>query len=235
MGDAGSVLETWLSPRHLRADGGEVRSALGQGRPVALDDFLLPDRLADVRGVYAESGWQDVCGIRAASEHDVDLGTWRATPDAQRLYHYEELLRTAPGRELEPAMLSSVRLRMMFGTAAFMGWLGGLTGLALGASQPGRPRRMRAGHYLRSHSDQVLERTLCMVLYLHEAWAEGLGAAFEMSGGGQVTRIDPLPGRLLLFRPLPGTAHRVLPFGPAAAWERRSLSHWYAAPIRDEA
>jgi hypothetical protein len=36
---------------------------------------------------------------------------------------------------------------------------------------------------------------------------------------------------MLLFRPLPGVAHYVAGFGPAAAgWERHSLSNWYAVP-----
>jgi Rps23 Pro-64 3,4-dihydroxylase Tpa1-like proline 4-hydroxylase len=200
--------------------------------PVALDDFLIPRRLADLREVYAEAGgWQDVCGTYQTHE-GVDVETWRATPDAQRLFHYEELFRAAPGRELSNGVVASVRLRMMFGHPAFIDWLGELTGLQVGASQPSRPRRMRRGHYLRSHSDHVLERTLCLVLYLHETWTQELGAAFEMvHAGRRAARVDPLPSRLLLFRPLPGTAHCVLPFGDGAdVWERRSLSNWYAPP-----
>ena len=229
---AQSLLESWIAPQHLGVAGREeARQTLAQGLPFVLDDFLLPNRLADLREIYAEPGWLDVYGTHGA-EHEVDVETWRNTPDRRRLFHYEELGRPSPGHEFATGMLASVRLRMLFGAAAFIDWLSELTGVTVGAPQRGRPRRMRAEHYLRIHNDSTHDRNLCLVLYLHERWTEDFGARFRLTRLGQPgAGAEPLPGRMLLFRPLPGVAHYVAGFGPGAAgWERRSLSNWYAVP-----
>jgi len=226
------LLESWISPQHLAlARRDEARATLAEGLPLPLDDFLLPNRLADLREIYAEPGWLDVYGTHGA-DHEVDIETWRSTPDRRRLFHYEELGQPAPGHEFATGMLASVRLRMLFGAAEFLDWLVELTGVTLGAPQPGRPRRMRSDHYLRIHNDATHERNLCLVLYLHETWDARFGTGFRLMRRGQpAAGADPLPGRMLLFRPLPGVAHRVAEFGPDAAdWERRSLSNWYAVP-----
>ena len=204
---------------------------LAEGLPLVLDDFLLPRRLADLREIYAEPGWLDIYGTHGAL-HEVDLETWRGTPDRRRLFHYEELGVPHPGREFARGMLASIQLRMLFGNPAFVDWVGEVTGVTVGAPQPGRPRRMRSEHYLRSHNDATHDRNLCLVLYLHETWNEGFGAGFRLTrAGNPPASADPLPGRLLIFRPLPGVAHYVAEFGlEAADWERRSLSNWYAAP-----
>ena len=129
-------------------------------------------------------------------------------------------------------MLASIRLRMLFGNAEFIDWVCELTGVTVGAPQPGRPRRMRSEHYLRIHNDATHDRNLCLVLYLHDRWTEDFGAGFRLTRRGQPeVAADPVPGRMLLFRPLPGVAHYVAEFGPqAATWERHSLSNWYAVP-----
>ena len=226
------MLESWIAAQHLDLAGREeARQTLAEGLPLVLDDFLLPRRLADLREVYAEPGWQDIYGTYGAL-HDVDRETWRDTPDRRRLFHYEELGAPRPGREFATGMLASVQMRMLFGNPAFLDWVSALTGVTVGPPQPGRPRRMRAEHYLRRHNDATHDRNLCLVLYLHETWREAFGAGFRLTrAGDSLATADPLPGRLLMFRPLRGVAHYVADFGPEAVdWERRSLSNWYAVP-----
>lgn len=226
------MLESWIAPQHLAVAGREeARRTLAQGLPFTLDDFLLPGRLAELREIYAEPGWLEIYGTHGA-DHEVDVETWRSTPDRRRLFHYEELGRPAPGREFATGMLASIRLRMLFGNPEFIDWVSALTGVTVGAPQPGRPRRMRAEHYLRIHNDATHDRNLCLVLYLHERWTEDFGAGFRLTRRGEPEAgADPLPGRMLLFRPLPGVAHYVAEFSAAAAgWERHSLSNWYAVP-----
>lgn len=225
------MLERWLEPQWRDGDRvAGLRAEFAERGALALDGILQPARIDRLRLVYDEAaGWADQYGLLGRATHAATQAEWEAAAESTRFFHYREFMAAGPGRQMAPGVLGAVQFRMLATAPAFIGWLGTLTGLAVGQAQPGRPRRMNRHHYLRSHDDSDEGRILCLVLYLSQDWHEAYGGTFEMTeGAATLLRAEPRPNRMLLFRPRPGVRHHVAPFGRAADdWERRSISVWY--------
>lgn len=230
-----STLGRWIQPQHLGPQGlaehrGRYRT--GVDRFTVIDDLLIPDRLARIRGVLQEEGVMEAAYKLRGSENWVTREQYEAAPDGDRFIHELIYRRPNPGREMSPAVLADARLRLELASAPFAEWLSAVVGVPAGEVEHVNLKSLRRHHILRWHSDASAGRTLCMILYLHEGWRPDYGGRLLMRRqDGGVEEIEPLFNRLVVFDPHAGTVHAVEPLSDAAGeWERFNYSIWFHRP-----
>ncbi|PWC56396.1 2OG-Fe(II) oxygenase [Azospirillum sp. TSO22-1] len=236
-----SGIERWIDPRHLHPDSMERMASSFAGDPlntIWLDDFLMPEPFANLQRVFATEGaFEQVHRLyeRAADgrARDVTPEEWRDAEPGRRFHDEMRFAGPKPEHRLSPGMVTHVRFRMFLQSAAHLAFLHRLTGLCAGVAPFSLLRITRYGQRLDRHNDFNHGRTLCSVLYFGTGWQPTFGGRLRQYEGDALVRaLDPLPNRLVLFRPTL-EQHDVEPLGPAAAhWERWAMTTWYAPPGR---
>ena len=231
--ESATMPHQWLNPKYLHGTSmTTMRDRFAENDLLIIDDFLEPIRLERLQMIFQEpEGWEDRFAGYGAMQSHTSNAEWNALPDSKRFYHYQEFIAPIGGRELAKTVLGYVQARMFLTSPSFAEWLERVTGLPIGMAEVGQARRMAEEHFLRRHDDDNDDRVLCLVLYLSEEWKAEFGGTLTMFNGETlVHKVEPVPGRALLFRPSINFAHQVEPITPGTSpWQRRSLSTWYRA------
>ncbi|MCB9665840.1 MAG: 2OG-Fe(II) oxygenase [Alphaproteobacteria bacterium] len=198
----------------------EELTALGEGRVVVRDAVVEAAALEPVRALLDDlwrAGALRAAGVggrgtRAEAvrgDHTTWLDDHLDLPDAARLWRWFDGLRGRLAEALRVA-LPSCRVQLA---------------------------RYPEGAHYRAHVDALRDdpvRRLTAILYLDPGWTPEAGGALQVVEGGEVRRIAPVGGRLVLFR-ADAVEHEVLPTsGPryaATAWlGARPRLAWDAGP-----
>ena len=154
-----------------------------------------------------------------------------ATPDDQRFISELIYRGPQPGREMARSVIMDMLFRQEVKGATFQDWLGRATGRPVHRTGVINLKRLDRSHFLRWHNDRVENRTLCMVLYLHEGWCPDYAGRFLMrrlDGGMDI--VEPIENRLILFDPQVKTEHAVEEIAEAATeWPRLNYTVWFYA------
>lgn len=199
------------------------------GRAAVIDNLLLPDKLAALRGLFDNDGrFEPTYGLYHRHPHEVPAEIFRAAPETERFYSYRNFRGPAPGRAMAPGMVHNALFTMLSRSAAWRGWLAGILGEPLARQTAMHARIMGQGSFMKQHGDDA-HGSLCAVFYLSSGWEPAFGSCFLQKDQGRVViEVAPLANRLLLFSPKNGLSHGVAPITPAAGgWERWSYSLWY--------
>lgn len=225
-------IEQWVAVEHLHPDAmARHRLAIhdSPGRAAVIDNFLLPDKLAALRGLFAGDGrFESTFGLFNRHPHQVTADIFAGAPEADRFYHYRNFLGPSPGRAMASGMLHNALFTMLSRTTAWRDWLAGILGEPLPRQTGMHARIMSRGMFMKRHGDGA-HGTLCAVFYVNSGWDPAFGSGFvQEDKGRRVIEVAPLANRLLLFSPRNGLTHGVDPFTEAAGdWERWSYSFWY--------
>jgi len=196
---------------------------------VCVDDFMIPDCLAPIRGALLEDGELETVGQLRSGDW-VSMERFDAVPEARRLI-YETIYRgPLPGREMAGSVLRDAKLRRNLHSRAFRAWLSTITGQPIGTTGAINLKRLDRQHFLRWHKDYEPGRALCMVLYLHNEWLPAYGGRLQFRRGeSEIHSLEPLFNRLVLFNPQSKAEHAVEPMTAAATnWARLNYSVWFS-------
>jgi len=230
-------LEDWiraslLAPSSLEQLAERLRS--DAMATVVLDDFLRPERLQGLRGVFDdEAPFTEKFQIRlpdgrfeVASEHQ-----WQSVDEDARVERQLLLDGTPSVTVLTRGVAQHVRFMSLARHPVFAGFLGRIGGIDDLVFESGEARIMRARHTVKPHTDG--RRGLCAVLYVHSHWEPGRGARLVQYERDTVRRhVEPLPNRLVIFLPGAGRRHAVEPIDEGDGWQRCSYSLWFETASR---
>lgn len=228
-----AALSGWIQSPHLDAARLSLCAARFSEDPVrtaVFDDFLLPERVAALHGLFREEGrFEEMAGLygegggsQAVSREDY------AAAAAERRFDTElQLSGPKPEFRLGQGFLTWLKLSRLFGSPPFLEFLRLATGVEAAGVSGVLLRIMQPRHEIRRHSDfQGGKRKLCLVLYLNPAWPAEAGGRFrQFTPDGGCRYIDPRPNRLLLFQPMADLMHDVEPI-TATAPERWACTVW---------
>jgi hypothetical protein len=229
---AASSLARWMQPQHLGTAAVTDlarRLADRSDRCLVIDDFLMPDRLARIRGALVGDGVM-ATGYRLFSQKKpVTRDRFEAAPDSDRFFVDSLYQGPQPGREMAPSVLQDWLLRQEMTRPPWLAWLSAVTGQSVGGVQTIILNRMRQENRLGWHSDAIDGRKACMVIYLHEDWQPTYGGRLLMRQcDGGIEAIEPRFNRLVLFVPIAEAKHAVEPISPEADdWWRMNYAAWF--------
>lgn len=224
----------WIQPQHLTSEATADYASNFRRDPehlVVIDDFLDPVRLATIRRVLLSDGQLETVYKVRSKKDWVGEAEFNATSDDMR-FIFEKMYRgPLPGKEMEPGILTDLMFRQLLRGSAFLSWLAAATGQPVHQTGEINLKLLNQSHFLRWHSDGVPNRTLCMVMYLHEGWRIDFAGRFLLRRfNGRIDSIEPICNRLILFDPQTGAEHAVEPISAVAgAWSRLNYTAWFYA------
>jgi hypothetical protein len=230
-----SALEPWIQPQHFDDQNLErYRETISKhpARLVLLEDFLVEEKarkltrfLADEASFGLEYGLYSVEGAVEAEE-------WDRANDEDKMFRLARLAGIPPQFQLSPNALTYIQFRQSFQRPEFAAFFEAITGLELGPSDDFGVHAMRAGDFLRSHSDDVKNRRIALVIYLSPDWESTFGGTLVMTDReGNETRVDPGYNSMVVFDVLAETTHLVEPIGSDAGDRARfTIGGWYPNP-----
>jgi len=204
--------------------------AASADRAVIIDDFLRTDVLQKLLPLFEiHAAWEDVYGI-VADHTKVTLAEFEAAEPQRKLYHLLSLEKTPDIKALTPTWIAWIFLKQFFDSKELLQFVADASGVNPTYYQGHQCHIMQRGHFINPHSDDGKNRVLCGVLYAGAGWRPGYGAEFEILRDGKTVDLaEPLPNRLVLFRPRSAPRHRVRPITEAAKdWKRKSITLWWA-------
>jgi hypothetical protein len=134
-------LDRWVGAPHLQAGAiGAYRARMDADRfrSIILDDFLLPERLAGLRALFAGDGrFEDFHGRKQYTAPErllagdkpfhetrvADAGAWSEVVEADRLAHEEMLAGPRPGCEPSLGWVTHLRFKMLMQSQTFIDFL----------------------------------------------------------------------------------------------------------------
>ena len=231
------ALRGWIADQHLDATViASYREAFQShpARMTVIRDFLRDDVAARLsRFLLREADYQVEYGIYSV-EGAVPEDRYEAADGSDRFFRMHRLAGIPPEHRMSMNALTYLKLRETFQQPAFESFFEDLTGMTLGASDDFGVHSMRAGDYLRPHSDDNKDRALALVMYLTPDWDPAFGGSLHMiDGDGNETRVDAEYNSIVLFDVLAGTSHSVAPVEPSAGDAARvTIGGWYHRPDR---
>ena len=225
-------LHDWINPAYLTEEAIARHSAAMAASParmLVLDDFFLPQRLADLREVLAKTGrLKPIYALYGQGRQRATREEWLAAPDPMRFYHHLEVDGPSPGHEMSRSYLTHISLTDVLTTRPFLDYFGRLGGERLEGVSMVNGKVIGGEQFLRPHTDAEPGRRLCAVLYLNDDWRPEYGGRFLLYRDQvQVDSVDPVGNRILLFVPDSGYMHAVAPLEPAAGdWKRWNYTFW---------
>lgn len=227
-----TTLRQWIQPQHLHPDAVADMAHRFTSRPEryhVIDDFLAPDRLADIRQALLADGVLKPAYKLYDRPGWVNEDEFNGMPDDKRFISEMIYRGPRPGREMARSVIMDMLFRQEIKGATFHDWLGRATGRPVHTTGVINLKRLNRSHFLRWHNDRVENRTLCMVLYLHEGWCPDYAGRFLMrrlDGGMDI--VEPIGNRLILFDPQVETEHAVEDIAEASAtWPRLNYTAWF--------
>jgi 2OG-Fe(II) oxygenase superfamily len=216
-----------LAPSAVEASAASLRSD-GMGT-VLLDDFLKPDRLRALHGVFTDdAAFTEKFQVRRPDGHFdvVAEDEWQSLDEDARVERQLLLAGMPSMARMSVGVAQHVRFMGLARHpvfASFLGQIGGRDGLVF---ESGEARIMRSRHMVKPHTDG--RRGLCAVLYVHPHWDPRCGGRLAQFERDTVRRrVDPIPNRLVIFLPGAGRRHAVEPIVEVDGWQRCSYSLWF--------
>jgi len=229
------ALEAWIQPQHLE-NGAIARYqrdfAAHPARMLVLDEFLVDDVaeklnrfLAEEADYYTEHGIYSIEG--AVSE-----AQWLEAPENDRFFRLGKLSNIRPEFLLSQNSLTYLQFRQAFQGAALKSFFEAVTCLQLSESDDFGSHSMRAGDFLKPHSDDNRDRQAAIVIYLSKDWQSRLGGTLRMiDPTGRETDVDPSFNSMVVFDVLADTTHYVTQVdGAAGERARLTIGGWYHRP-----
>jgi 2-oxoglutarate-Fe(II)-dependent oxygenase superfamily protein len=230
-----SALEPWIQPIHLEEDTlAAYRQALSShpARLVVLEDFLVEEKAGRLTRFLAEEAqFGSEHGLYSA-DGAVDEDAWLEADDDDRMFRLSRLAGIPPEYRLSPNALAYLQFRQSFQRPEFAAFFQAITGLELGPSDDFGVHAMRTGDFLRSHSDDVKNRRVALVIYLSPDWQPEFGGTLVVTDrDGSTARVDPGYNSMVVFDVLADTTHLVEPIRPDAGDRARfTIGGWYPNP-----
>ena len=237
------VLDTlahWINPQHLSDQAIEQyaeRLRTDPHQAVWLDDFLLPQRIAALHGLFSSDGeFEEIYELhddnKSRQKYKVSKEDWDQAQSNQYFDHALKFKRIRPEAKMNHGSLNYLLFTKLLLSSIGSSYIGRITGQTLSGIEV-HPRIMRLGDYLAPHSDYMPTRSICTILYLTEGWQPTFGGRFRQYRQDQPSRnLDPLPNRLTLFHVSTKALHDVEPLSEeAAGWQRRSMTIWFSPAV----
>lgn len=225
-------LASWIQPQHLEShalDRYRESFASHPARLVSLQNFLPPD-VADrlSRFLTGEAEYATEYGLYSA-DGAVTEEAWQASDADDRFFRIGKLTGTAAGYRMSRNALTYVQFRQVFQRPEFRAFFEAISGLPLGWSDDFGSHAMRAGDFLRPHSDNEKNRQLALVIYLSPGWDGRLGGVLHViDKDGRDTAIVPHFNSMVAFDVLTDSQHFVTAVSPGAGPAARlSIGGWY--------
>jgi hypothetical protein len=227
-------LSAWLQPRHLEpASLAAYRAAFAEhpARLVVLRSVLREEAAERVASFLARAPFSLSRGLYSANG-PVAPARWEVAPEEDRFFRFSLLVDALRGAPAEPDLLAYLGLRRALSTPAVAGFFEAVTGLPLGAPTEPNVIAMRAGDYLRRHTDAGQRRRVAFVLYLGGPWEPAYGGALHVADrAGGVARVEPEHNSMVVFDVAAHLHHWVAPVEPAAAARARiGVGGWLLEP-----
>lgn len=188
-------LSSWIKPHHIYGDALQAYRQAFTSHPahlIVLRDFLLEgivEKLSQFLTVEAEFrphyGLYSSLGDRDANENE-----WLAAKDHDRFFKFSKCSGIHPQFQLSPNLLLLLKFRQALDDPKFAAFFEEISGLALGPLVF-NIHSMKAGDFLRPHTDDAENRRLAFVLYLSPTWEPRFGGALlVVEPGGKVSKVD---------------------------------------------
>jgi Rps23 Pro-64 3,4-dihydroxylase Tpa1-like proline 4-hydroxylase len=225
-------LRGWIQPQHLAEDAVSTYRARFQEHPAKLlviHEFLVDEIAAKLtRFLRDEARYQEEFGVYS-TEGAVSHDRYEGADEDDRFFRLSRLAGIPDAHRFSPNAMTYLRLRQTFQRPAFESYFEALTGLSLGSSDDFGTHRMRAGDYLKAHSDDNKDRRLALVMYLTPDWKPEYGGGLHMlDAKGNETTVDAAFNSIVLFDVLAETSHFVAPVDTAAGdASRLTIGGWY--------
>lgn len=230
-----STLGAWIQPQHLEDDALEAyrtKMANHPGRLILVEDLLVDDKAEKLsRFLHEEAEFRTEFGLYSA-EAAVTEEEWQRADDEDRMFRLRRLSGIPPQFQFSPNALTYLQFRQALQQPAFAEFFQALTGLDLGTSEDFGVQSMKPGDYLRSHSDDVRDRRIALVIYLSPGWRSEFGGTLVMTDrDGNSTRVDPGYNSMVVFDVLADSMHLVEPIAESAGDATRfTIGGWYPKP-----
>ena len=228
-----AALSRWIGAEHLD-DAATHRYRLEfdshPARLLVLDRFLVDDvaeQLSTFLRCEAEFGSE--FGLYSAHDEAVEEPAWQAAVDEDRFFRYGRLVGTPPEFVLSPNALTYLQFRHAFQSDELRAFFETISGLPLGSSDDFGAHAMRAGDFLRPHSDNNRDRQLALVIYLTPGWEPRHGGALHVTdAAGNDTIVEAEYNRVVIFDVLADTLHEVEPIATGTNGAARvTIGGWY--------
>jgi hypothetical protein len=235
-------IEDWVNQEHLDAAKQAAYRAAFSSIPypsVALDNFLIPEKLTALRRVFAGEGrFEEHFFFHALvhgrlSEEAVPAEIWRAAPDEHRASVEHIFSGPRPDQRMGLGTVTNIKFEELLRSPMFMSFLEQVSGIRPATLTGIMTRIFVGGQYIRPHRDSGKDRDLCGVFYLSADWQPSYGGRFRHRGtGSDNVPVEPLSNRLLLFAPRVDLLHDVEPVSEAGAdWQRWAYTLWFGTPL----
>lgn len=226
------ALAAWIQPQHLQEEAiGGYRDAFAAhpARMLVLENFLVDDVAEKLnRFLATEADYYTEYGVYSV-EGAVSEAQWLEAAEDDRFFRLGKLSDIRPEFLLSPNSLTYLQFRQIFQQPGLKSFFEAITGLALSESDDFGSHSMRAGDFLRPHSDDNRNRRVAIVLYLSKDWEVALGGVLRMiDSEGRESDVDPSFNNMVVFDVLAETTHYVTRVEEAAGDRARlSIGGWY--------
>ena len=232
-------LGKWIQPQHLVEENlDRYRDSFSHhpAQLVVIEDFLLGEVAERInRFLATEALFEKEHGLYSI-EGAVSQQDWESAADDDRLFRLSRLKGISPEHLMSPNAVTYLRLRQSLQQPEFREFFEALTGLELGSSDDFGVHSMRVGDFLRTHSDDLRNRSIAFVMYLSAGWNPSYGGALHVvdETGGD-SRIEAMYNTIVVFDVQAENAHQVAPIEAAAGETRRlTIGGWYPKPAGDD-
>lgn len=235
-------IEQWINQEHLEPARQRTYAAAFTSVPypsIAIDNFLLPEKLAALRRFFAteakfeQTFYLKKCVHGRLAEQAVPAKSWHAAPAAHRASVEYVYAGSHPDYRMGLGTITNLKFGELLLSPMFLSFLEAVTGIRCMTLTGIMTRILVGGQYITPHSDCRPDRDLCGVFYLSEDWQSSYGGCFRHRGSGSDSvKVEPLPNRLLLFQPRADLLHDVEPISQAGAnWRRCAYTLWFGTPL----
>lgn len=230
-----STLEPWIRSEHLDEDVlARYRATFSShpARVLVIEDFLTEQKLDKLsRFISQEAEFGEEFGLYSA-EGAVAEETWKRADEADRMFKLSRLAGIPAEHQLSTNALTYLSFRQSFQRPEFAAFFEAATGLDLGPSDDFGVHAMKPGDFLRSHSDDVKNRRIALVIYLSPDWESRFGGALVVTDrNDDEVRIDPGFNSVVIFDVVAETTHLVEPIRAEAGDRARfTIGGWYPNP-----
>lgn len=234
--DGLTLLDPWIQPRHLQADALLSYRKSFETHParfVVLKRFLqeaVAERLS--RFLREEAEFCVEYGLYSTGEEAASEEEWLRAAAEDRFFRFSKLVGTPSQYKFSLNTLTYLRFRKAFQEPNFRTFFQELSGMRLGWSDDFGSHMMKAGDFLRPHTDNNRNRRLALVIYLSPGWEPCFGGALNMiDGQGNRARIEAEYNSMVVFDVAAGTTHFVDAIIPDAEDRvRLTIGGWYHKP-----
>ena len=223
-------LSGWIQPHHLQTAAIAAHRAAFAAHPAAvvvIPSFLRTECAAALSAFLAnEAEFRREFGLHS-QRHPVAEADWRAAPPGDRFYQMGVMSGVRPDFRLSPNLWTHLRFLRAIEDERFIAFMEHLTGFALA-----RPRitvhAMAEDDFLLSHTDEIDDRRLGLVMYLSQGWRPDFGGVLKLYDGANSSwDFVPEYNSLALFDVTRQVEHEVTAIQPAAGLAARlTISGW---------